>query len=155
MQIRAGLESDVPQLLPMVAKLARLHQSWDPERYAYRSDVGAMYDSWLRQRARDPDSVLIVAEVSESHIVGFLVATVEHDIPIYTTGKYGFIHDVWVEEDYRHEGIARQMTMLAVERFKSMGISQVRLETAEANDAARALFASCGFRTSTTEMMLH
>jgi ribosomal protein S18 acetylase RimI-like enzyme len=59
-----------------------------------------------------------------------------------------------VEEEYRHEGIARQMVMLAVERFKATGARQVRLDTAAPNEAARKLFASCGFRPSTTEMLL-
>jgi ribosomal protein S18 acetylase RimI-like enzyme len=46
------------------------------------------------------------------------------------------------------------MTMLAIERFQSMGIRQIRLEIAHANEAARALFASCGFRASAVEMLL-
>lgn len=54
---------------------------------------------------------------------------------------------------YRHEGIARQMTMLAMEKFRDMGVKQIRLETADANEPARKLFASCGFRPSTTEML--
>ena len=33
-------------------------------------------------------------------------------------------------------------------------IKQIRLETAAANEAARALFRSCGFRVSTVEMTL-
>ena len=46
------------------------------------------------------------------------------------------------------------MVMLAVERFAALGVSQVRLETAAANDAARALFAKCGFRVSTIDMIM-
>jgi ribosomal protein S18 acetylase RimI-like enzyme len=60
---------------------------------------------------------------------------------------------VWVEEDYRHEGLARQMTMLALEKFRAIGVGQIRLETAAANEAARSLFASCGFRAASTEML--
>ena len=39
--------------------------------------------------------------------------------------------------------------MLAIEKFRDMGVTQIRLETATANDAARGLFTSCGFRPST------
>jgi ribosomal protein S18 acetylase RimI-like enzyme len=46
------------------------------------------------------------------------------------------------------------MTMLAIERFRAMGATQVRLETAAANDPARKLFESCGFRSATIEMLL-
>jgi ribosomal protein S18 acetylase RimI-like enzyme len=82
------------------------------------------------------------------------VATVEREIPIYRLDQFGFIHDLWVEPDYRNEGIARQMTMLAIEKFRAIGVKQVRLDTHAKNDAARALFASCGFRASVMEMLL-
>jgi ribosomal protein S18 acetylase RimI-like enzyme len=67
---------------------------------------------------------------------------------------FGFIHDLWVDPEYRNEGIARQMTMLAIERFREMGVKQIRLDTAAKNDGARGLFASCGFRESMTEMLV-
>ena len=154
MVIRPATADDVPIVLPMVQRLADLHQSWDPRRYPYLPEIGRRYDRWLRSRAADPRSVFLVAEVSPGKLAGFCVATVEGEIPIYRTEEIGFLHDLWVEEDYRHEGVGRQMTMLLIERFREMGIKQVRLETAAANEPARALFRSCGFRVSTMEMML-
>lgn len=111
------------------------------------------YRRWLTQRADDPRSVFIVAQ-REERIVAFLIGTVEAEIPIYRVKEFGFIHDLWVEEEYRHEGIARQMTMLAIERFKALGVQQIRLDTAAANEPARKLFASCGFRISVMEMLI-
>ena len=87
-------------------------------------------------------------------LVGFIVATVEKEIPIYRLDEFGFVHDLWVEPDYRNEGIARQMTMLLIERFREIGVKQIRCDTAAPNDAARKLFTSCGFRASVTEMLL-
>jgi len=152
MEIRAARAGDVPQVVSMVKRLAQLHESWDPRRYGYRPDVGEMYDSWLRQRATDAQSVFLVADAG-GRIAGFLAATVESNIPVYTVARFGFIHDVWVEEDYRHEGLARQMTMIAIEKFTAMGLSQIRLETARINDPARSLFQSCGFRVSSIDML--
>jgi ribosomal protein S18 acetylase RimI-like enzyme len=153
MQIRPATPADVPAVLPMVAKIAELHESWDPAKYGYRPNVAEMYRSWMGSRANDPKSVFLVAE-REEKLVGFLVATVEREIPIYRLDQFGFIHDLWVEPDYRNEGIARQMTMLAIEKFRAIGVKQVRLDTHAKNDAARALFASCGFRASVMEMLL-
>ena len=87
-------------------------------------------------------------------LAGFLVAAVTREIPIYRTVEYGFIHDLWVEETFRNEGYARQMVMLAVERFHEMGVSQVRLETAHSNPAAQNLFKSCGFRPTNIEWLI-
>jgi len=87
-------------------------------------------------------------------LFAFLIATTEHEIPIYLVEQYGFIHDLWVDEAYRHEGIARQIVMLAVERFKEIGAPQVRLETAAPNDVGRSLFAACGFGRVSVSMLL-
>jgi ribosomal protein S18 acetylase RimI-like enzyme len=153
MEIRPAVPEDVPAVLPMVQNLADLHQAWDPERYAYLAEIGQRYRSWLTQRAADPRSVFFVAEAESGKLAGFCVATVEGEIPIYRVSEVGFVHDMWVEEAYRHEGVGRQMTMRLIERFREIGVRQIRLETAEANEAARGLFASCGFRVVTREMM--
>ncbi|HEY7088305.1 MAG TPA: GNAT family N-acetyltransferase, partial [Tepidisphaeraceae bacterium] len=109
---------------------------------------------WLRARAEDPRSVFLVAERDAGKLAGFLIATIEETIPIYRLGETGFIHDLWVEPEYRNEGIGRQLTMVAIETFRDKGVRQIRLETASQNEAARALFRSCGFRVSTIEMLL-
>ena len=153
MTIRPATTADVSQVLPMVDKIAALHESWDPAKYSFRDQPSRMYSRWLATRTADPRSVFLVAE-RESKLVAFLIATVEQEIPIYKVKEFGFIHDIWVEENYRHEGIARQLVMLTIEKFKEIGVEQIRLDTAAPNDAARKLFASCGFRTSIVEMLL-
>ena len=155
MEIRAARAEDVPAVLPMVEKLCRLHESWDPAKYSFLPDIAQMYDGWLRERASHRRSVFLVAETSApKKIVGFLIGSVEREIPIYRLKEYGFLHDLWVEPEYRNEGAARQMVMLAVEKFKQMGVEQVRLDTAAKNEVARRLFEACGFRESVREMLL-
>ena len=159
MEIRPATPEDVAQVLPMVRKIAAFHEAADPAKYSFRSDPGDMYRNWLRKRATDDRSVFLVADAraageSEPRLVGFLVGTVEPEIGIYRIGEFGFIHDVWVDERYRHEGIGRQLVALALERFRGMGMKQVRLDVLAGNDPARGLFASSGFRPSVTEMLV-
>jgi ribosomal protein S18 acetylase RimI-like enzyme len=151
--IRTAHPSDVAAVVPMVSKICALHEQWDPAKYGFLPHPEERYRRWLTQRADDRRSVFLVAQ-REDRIAAFLIATVEAEIPIYRVKKFGFIHDLWVEEPYRHEGIGRQMVMLAVEKFKALGVSQIRLDTAAVNDPARKLFASCGFRVSTIEMLM-
>src|SRR3954471_22575842 len=128
MEIRPATAQDVPAVLPMVEKLCKLHESWDPAKYSFLPDIAGMYDQWLRERASHRRSVFLVAEASgPKKIVGFAIGTVEREIPIYKLKEHGFLHDLWVEEEYRNEGVARQMVMLAIEKFKEMGVKQVRL----------------------------
>jgi ribosomal protein S18 acetylase RimI-like enzyme len=157
MEIRPARPDDVPHVLPMVVKICALHETLDPAKYGFLPHPEERYRRWLTARADDPRSVFLVAEresrPGDTRLVAFLIGAIEQEIPIYRLKEFGFIHDLWVEEEYRHEGIGRQMVMLAIERFKSTGVTQIRLDTAAANEPARKLFASCGFRISTMEML--
>ena len=154
MQIRPATAADVPLVLPMVACVCAMHEKLDAAKYGFLPGVAEMYRSWLTARAKDARSVFLVAEREEGKLAGFLIATVEREIPIYRLEEFGFVHDLWVEEEYRHEGVGRQLVMEAVGRFTELGVKQVRLDVAVANSAARGLFEKCGFRTSVTEMLV-
>lgn len=154
MEIRPATPKDVPAVLPMVEQLAAFLAERDPAKYETLPDVGEMYRGWLRIRATDERSVFLVAEREPGRLAGFLVATVEPEIPIYRLSEYGFIHDVWVAEAYRNEGLARQMVTLAAERFREIGVAQVRLDVLVSNAPARTLFETCGFRPAVVEMLL-
>jgi ribosomal protein S18 acetylase RimI-like enzyme len=153
MQIRPATPADVTAVLPMVAKICALHESWDAAKFGILPDPEKRYEKWLQRLATDKRSVFLVAE-NQGRLVAFLVATVEREIPIYRLQEYAVVHDLWVEPEYRQNGIARQMVMQAIERFQQMEIQQIRLDTAAINEAARRLFASCGFKISTVEMLM-
>lgn len=156
MYIRSATPADVPAVLPMVASICALHQEWDTAKYGFLPNPQQRYEKWLASQANNRQSVFLVAEDESKpkRLVGFLIATVEREIPIYSLKEFGFIHDLWVEPEYRQAGIARQMVTLSIDRFKQMGVKQIRLDTAKANEAARRLFAACGFRISTIEMLV-
>ncbi|HET6248465.1 MAG TPA: GNAT family N-acetyltransferase [Tepidisphaeraceae bacterium] len=158
MNVRPAIPEDVPLVLPMVAKIAAYHENLDPAKYGYRDHPEELYRHWLTPRATDPRSVFLVADATtageEKKLAGFLVGTVEKEIPIYRLSEFGFVHDVWVDEDYRNEGLARQMVTLAIERFGAIGVKQIRLDVVFHNGPAHGLFAACGFRESIFEMLL-
>ncbi len=158
MNIRPATPEDVPAVLPMVSRIAAFHEQLDAAKYAVRGDPAKAYHRWLIARANDPRSVFLVADAGAageaSKLVAFLVAGVQEEIPIYQIVEHGFIYDLWVEPGYRNEGIARQMVTMAVEQFRQIGVKQVRLDTAYANEPAQGLFKSCGFRPSTIEWLI-
>lgn len=183
MLIRPATASDIPNMLPMIAKICALHQSWDAAKYGFLPNPEQRYQSWLKQLLKNPRNLCLVAEnlVTENSVTedsatensatenpiadrspspsnptlaAFLIATVEREIPIYTLQEFGFIHDLWVEAEHRQEGIARQLVQQAIEHFTRIGIQQIRLDTAAKNDIARQLFAACGFRVSMVELLI-
>jgi len=151
--IRPGRASDVPALLPMIAKTTALHQGWDSAKFGFVDDIVPKYGAWLKAQVPDPRFVFLVAAIADRP-VAYLIAAVESAAPIYRPAEYGFIRDLWVDEDHRRAGIGQALLRAAIARFAALGITQVRLETAAANEAARRFFASCGFRPSATEMLI-
>lgn len=151
--IRPGRAEDIAALLPMIAKTTALHRGWDQAKFGFVDDIVPKYGEWLKAQAQDPRAVFLVAALADRP-VAYLIAAVETAAPIYRPSAYGFIRDLWVEEDHRRAGIGEALLRAAVTRFAALGITQVRLETAAANEAARRFFASCGFRASATEMLI-
>lgn len=158
MNVRPATILDVPLVLPMIVKQYALHTAWDAAKFAPADDLPMTYGHWLAQRLADPTSVFLVADRSEDadqhQPVGFILATKEQEIPIYKTKHYGFIHDLWVDDGYRHEGLGKQLAIRCLEELKARGIYQIRLDTAHPNEAARKLFGSLGFRPVCVQMLM-
>jgi GNAT superfamily N-acetyltransferase len=150
--IRSATAADLPAVLPMVANTCAFHQRIAPAKYPFRPEPEKGYIRWLGSQIAQPRSVFLVAEL-DHRIVGFLIAIVEAEIPIYTVKEYGFIHDVWVEEDARRHGVGRALIMEMVARFRAIGVPQIRLDVVATNVSAEQLFASCGFAVATKEMI--
>lgn len=143
-------------MLSGIAAICALHELWDAQRYGMLPDVVERYRRWLPERALDPRSVFLVGEVagaSGAEIGGFVVGTVEPNIPIYRVSEFGFIHDLWVEPRFRGRGLATALAAGALRAFGAMGVTQVRLETAAGNADARRVFERLGFRVGTLDML--
>lgn len=159
----ANVGEALPRVLEMVREVCRLHETWDPVKFGYLPDVVERYARWLPQRAADPRSVLCVARdetagtgeavPGASTIVGFLVASTEREIPVYRLDEFLFVHDMYVEPRCRGRGVGRALLTHAIDRAREIGVTQVRLDVAKANEPARRLFESCGFRVSVSEML--
>jgi ribosomal protein S18 acetylase RimI-like enzyme len=159
MRIRPAVPADIPSVLPMVNQICALHESWDSAKYGFLPDPASRYRHWLTEQVKGDRSVFLVADTGDSYaenspLAGFLVATVEREIPIYRLREYAFIHDLWVEPAFRSSGVGRQLVETALQLFSQRGIHQVRLDTAAINETARQLFQSCGFRVSSIEMLV-
>ncbi|WP_196797370.1 GNAT family N-acetyltransferase [Gloeocapsa sp. PCC 7428] len=122
MQIRPAEVTDISAVLPMVASICALHETWDSAKYSFLPNPQQRYKQWLIAQAKNDKSVFLVAEDPQTKQLGaFLIGIVEREIPIYRLREFGFIHDLWVEPQYRHAGVAKQMVMLAIQHFQRIG----------------------------------
>ena len=89
MLIRPATPTDIPAVLPMVAAVCGLHESWDAAKYGFVPNVEQRYEKWLIAQANSTRSIFLVTEDNtlsgeqQGRLIAFLVATVEREIPIY------------------------------------------------------------------------
>lgn len=83
--------------------------------------------------------------------VRFLVARDVNGKPVATGAVvlgdgWAEIKQMWVEEDSRGRGVARQILNALIEQARDAGIRTLRLETGVVSHAALALYRKAGFR---------
>jgi ribosomal protein S18 acetylase RimI-like enzyme len=151
-QIRPAVRDDRLRLGEMAGRLVRLHHAFDPQRFLDIEDVEAGYGRWLMREAARERALVLVAERADGALVGYLYGALEDVSWEDLRGPCGYLHDVWVEEEARHAGVATGLVEHACARFKERGAPRVVLMTASRNASAHALFSKLRFRDTMIEM---
>jgi len=140
--VRAVKMADERAILALVHEEMEAHARMDA-RFRLRADAGARYVVYLRERLRDIDSSVFVAEV-EARVVGLAIGTVRKQNVFFEERRYGYISDLMVERAARRRGIGRALYDRTVLWFRGLGIGVVRLHIAVKSDEARAFWKSVG-----------
>ncbi len=150
--IRRAESRDLPMLGMFGAALLRAHHEFDQDRFiAPRPDSEAGYAWFLGTQIARDDAVVLVAERDGSP-VGYAYAGIEPMSWKELRDECGFIHDVYVHESARREGVARALLNAAAAWFTDRHIPRIVLWTASRNEGARRLFERMGFRHTMSEM---
>lgn len=157
-QIRRATAADLAVASRLAAKLVRLHHDWDPQRFAsFGEPLERGYEQFLAAQIRASNAAVLVAEdrqadAPDSSIVGYAFGSVEgRDWMILLDGA-GWIHDVFVDDAVRGQGIGEALVERMIEELRARGAPRIVLQTAWKNDPARRLFERLGFRPTLVEM---
>ena len=131
----------------------RQHHASDPRRFIQTDRPEEGYGRFLVSQLANPDTLVLVAENADE-ILGYVFAGIEPTSWRDLRGPCGFIHDVYVEESARHQGVGQSLLREAIAWAHSRGMSQVVLWSKSGNDRAQHLFAKLGFRVTMIEMTL-
>jgi ribosomal protein S18 acetylase RimI-like enzyme len=148
--IRDAEAADLDAVSRLAAKLVRLHGHWDPRRYLVQEPVEQGYRGWLGSQLGEPEVLLLVAE-RQGLVAGYLYGAVEPRDWAMLLERHGAIHDLYVDEAHRGQGVARALLQAAIARLGPRARNLV-LHTAVQNEAAQRLFARLGFRPTMVEM---
>ncbi|MBC8230050.1 GNAT family N-acetyltransferase [bacterium] len=141
--IRKATMKDMPSVLKLWTKLMEFHRTLS-KHFEPADDAEKVWESYVRKQLDESNSLLIVAEVS-SNIVGFSLASIQANIPVFKIDKYGVIYDLFVEETFRGRGIGRKIFDFAREWFEQNGVEHLQVSVAHHNPVAQKFWHAMGF----------
>lgn len=119
-------------------------------------NAGKSFDEAFEERSRDyfsnGEQTTVLAFDGEN-AVGCATICYVQVMPTYShpTGKRAHIMNVYVRDEYRRRGIAREMMKMLLDEAKACGVTQVTLD---ATESGRPLYKSLGFESSEEFMEL-
>jgi ribosomal protein S18 acetylase RimI-like enzyme len=150
--IRPATADDMETLGGFGALLVALHHELDAKRFIEAGKTTPQrYGHFLKSQLAQADVIVLVAE-EDGQLLGYAYAASEGFDYMSLRGPAGLIHDLFVDPTSRRRGIGRQLMEAAMAGLTALGCERFVLSTAHRNDAARALFATMGFRPTMIEM---
>lgn len=149
MIIRQAKIEDVPLIVEMLAndELGKLRED-------YQEPLPEKYYSAFENIDNDPNQELVVILNEHDQVIGTLQLSFIQYLT-YQGGIRAQIEAVRVHEDYRGEGIGKELFLWAIERSKEKGAHVVQLTTDKKRPDALKFYKALGFQDSHEGMKLH
>jgi GNAT superfamily N-acetyltransferase len=152
-RIRDARPEDLPAVGQLAGRLVRLHHDYDPARWLLVEGVEAGYARFFASQLGKPETIILVAEEEESgEIVGYAYAGLEERNWADLRDACGRLHDTFVTERARRQGLARGMLLECLRRLTALGVRLAVTTTAWQNETSHALLRSVGFRPTVLEL---
>lgn len=146
-EYRQAKPSDLKALLPLVEAYAREQQQQTPIN-ALTENFMEFARSGIAQAVEHPAACVMVAEdavAGKIRMAGYAVGMAQEPPPIFEQEMYTFISDLYVDPDYRRQGIATSL----IERVRGWGwvkgINRLSLVLAPGSPGMR-LYERLGFK---------
>jgi ribosomal protein S18 acetylase RimI-like enzyme len=133
---RPAAGEDEPTLLRMMRNLA------EQEPGAYFFDEPAVREV-LRKLLASPDLGRAWVFFDGETPVGYIVLTFGYSFEYH--GRDSFIDELYIEPQYRRQGIGRRAMQFVEERAVELGVNAIHLEVDRGNDAAEELYRRAGY----------
>jgi ribosomal protein S18 acetylase RimI-like enzyme len=140
--VRAIKMSDEPEILALVRDEMTRLESMD-HRFRLRPDAMARYATYLRERMREVDSAVFIAE-RDGRVVGLGIASTRSQSTFFEPSRTGYISDLLVEPSSRRQGIGTLVLERITKWFRGLGLDVVRLHVASCNTEAREFWRARG-----------
>jgi len=151
--IRAAKAEDLTEVGQLAGQLVRQHHEFDAQRFMLIPNVEAGYARYFASQLSNEETIILVAE-HDGQIVGYAYARLEERDWNALLDAHGALHDIFVAESMRRQGVARRLVDEVRQRLQGKGAARLVLYTASKNASGRSFFAAMGFRETMIELTL-
>jgi ribosomal protein S18 acetylase RimI-like enzyme len=133
---RPAVQQDEQSLLRMMRNLA------EQEPGAYFFDEPVVREV-LRRFLASPDLGRVWIFYEGETPVGYIVLTFGYSFEYH--GRDSFIDELYIEPQFRQQGIGRRAMQFVEERARELGVNAIHLEVDQGNDPAVRLYLRAGY----------
>jgi ribosomal protein S18 acetylase RimI-like enzyme len=133
---RPASPQDEQVLLRMMRSLA------EQEPGAYYFDEPVVRDG-LRKFLANPELGKAWVFIDAETPVGYIVLTFGYSFEYH--GRDSFVDELYIEPQYRRQGIGRRAMQFVEERARELGVNAIHLEVDQGNDPAAGLYRRAGY----------
>jgi GNAT superfamily N-acetyltransferase len=145
--IRPMTEDDADAIADMWLALVAYHQALDPELPGAAPGGQHRYARRIIDRLNDPYTRTLVAENSDGRVIGFVLGMVVDLMQdIFAQQLGGFLADIYVEPDYRRQGVGKALVNGLKDWFREMRITTFEWHVAARNPDGLAFWRAVGGR---------
>jgi len=148
--LRPARDADIPALLPLLLRLKRLNEEFDPL-LKVREDAEQQARQILKADIASAKAVVLAAEgvgADREKVVGFVRAHVR-ERAFYAPEHEGVILDIYLLPLYRRRGVGEYVLSEVTNALKAKGAEIVTAEFPSQNEIAARFYTKRGFRPIT------
>jgi len=140
-----------PMILPEVDEVAQLWRKLASNAALIIDEENLKrFREFLEALCKEDENQVLVYEINR--VVGFLMFVKQARSMLRLKRSRAMITDLYVEEEYRGQGIASKLLERCLQYLKSMGVEEVRVNVLVNNTPAISLYRKLGFTDHMTIM---
>lgn len=105
----------------------------------------------LKKHLGSNDALVLVA-VEQEQVVGFSIAEIDSEPPVFKLEKWGTITDIGIKKEYRRGSIGKKLVDETMKWFREKGITLVQIYALTNNSLAMSFWPKQGFRLFSQRM---
>jgi len=143
--VRPGSEEDTPEMLRLWREMMDFHARLDPHFRPLPPPAGEeAWEKYLREDIWGSEDWCVFVAEADGRLVGQILAMLRDPVPVFQSGRYGYVTDIVVDPAARRSGVGRALFEALKAWFRERGVSYLQLMVMHNNRVSQAFWRAMG-----------